>query len=204
MEIPPAAAASCVDDVLITKELERRPRRAPDYAAENRAMAALARQLAADPHGVPRTLAELVLELCDAGSAGISLLEEQDGRRYFRWHAAAGLFADHPGGTIAFDVSPCGVVVDRNQTMLMRYGERCFAAMAGFDPPMIESLLVPLTAQGRAVGTVWVISHRPDREFDAEDARVLRNLADFAAAACQAVVALDETAKGRRELEQAA
>ena len=87
MEIPPAAAASCVDDVLITEELERRPRRAPDDAAENRAMAALARQLAADPHGVPRTLAELVLELCDAGSAGISLLEEQDGRRYFRWHA---------------------------------------------------------------------------------------------------------------------
>ncbi|WP_413672233.1 PAS domain S-box protein [Massilia cellulosiltytica] len=204
MEIPTPAAVSCVDDVLITEELARRPRRAPDYAAENRAMVALARQLAADPHGVPQKLAELVLELCNAGSAGISLLEEQDGGRYFRWHAAAGLFAEHLGGTIAFDVSPCGVVVDRNQTMLMRYGERCFAAMAGFDPPMIENLLVPWTAQGRAVGTVWVISHRPDREFDAEDARVLRNLADFAAAAYQTIVALEETAEGRRELMQAA
>nr|WP_081984321.1 PAS domain S-box protein [Massilia sp. JS1662] len=204
METPSSTAVSCVDDVLITAELERRPRRAPDYAAENRAMAALARQLAVDPHRVPQTLAELVLELCDAGSAGISLLEEQDGHRVFRWHAAAGLFAGHLGGTIAFDVSPCGVVVDRNQTMLMRYGERCFAAMAGFEPPMIENLLVPWTAEGRAVGTVWVISHRPDREFDAEDARVLRNLADFAAAAYQAIVALEETAEGRRELVQAA
>jgi two-component system CheB/CheR fusion protein len=167
-------------------------------------MAVLARQLAVDPHGVPQKLAELVLELCNAGSAGISLLEEQDGHRIFRWHAAAGLFADHLGGTIAFDRSPCGVVVNRNQTMLMRHGERCFAAMAGFDPPMIENLLVPWTAEGRAVGTVWVISHRTDRQFDAEDARVLRNLADFAAAAYQTIVALEETAESRRELVQAA
>jgi len=204
METPSSSVRSCVDDVLITAELERRPRRAPDYAAENRAMAALARQLAVDPHGVPQKLAELVLELCAAGSAGISLLEEQDGHRIFRWHAAAGLFADHLGGTIAFDRSPCGVVVDRNQTMLMRHGERCFEAMAGFDPPMVENLLVPWTAEGRAVGTVWVISHRLDRQFDAEDARVLRNLADFAAAAYQAIVALEETAEGRRDLVQAA
>jgi PAS domain S-box-containing protein len=204
METHSSSAASCVDDVLITAELERRPRRAPDYAAENRAMAALARQLAVDPHGVPQKLAELVLALCDAGSAGISLLEEQDGHRFFRWRAAAGLFADQLGGTIDFAVSPCGVVVDRNQTMLMRYGERCFAAMVGFEPPMIENLLVPWTAEGRAVGTVWVISHRLDRQFDAEDARVLRNLADFAAAAYQTIVALEETAEGRRELVQAA
>ncbi|WP_198119996.1 hybrid sensor histidine kinase/response regulator [Massilia rhizosphaerae] len=204
METQPTCAPCCVDDVLITAELERRPRRAPDYAAENRAMAALARQLALDPHGVPQKLAELVLDLCDAGSAGISLLEEQDGARVFRWRAAAGLFAAHLDGTVPFDVSPCGAVVDRNQTMLMRHGERCFAVMAGFDPPMIENLLVPWTAEGRAVGTVWVISHRLDRHFDAEDARVLRNLADFAAAAYQAIVALEETAEGRRELVQAA
>ena len=197
METHPPTALACVDDVLVTAELERRPRRAPDHAAENRAMAALARQLALDPHGVPQKLAELVLDLCDAGSAGISLLEEQDGRRYFRWHAAAGLFADNLGGTIEFDLSPCGVVVDRNQTMLMRHGERCFAAMAGFEPPMIENLLVPWRAEGRAVGTVWAISHRLDREFDAEDARVLRNLADFAAAAYQAIVALEDAAEER-------
>jgi hypothetical protein len=57
------ATPCCVDDVFITAELERRPRRAPDHAAENRAMAALARQLAIDPHGVPQKLAELVMEL---------------------------------------------------------------------------------------------------------------------------------------------
>jgi len=195
--------APCVDDVFVTAELERRPRRAPDHAAENRAMAVLARQLASDPHGVPQKLAELVLELCHAESAGISLLEELDGRPIFRWHAAAGLFSGHLGGTIDFGNSPCGVVVDRNQTMLMRHGDRCFEAMSGFEPPMIETLLVPWTADGRAVGTVWVISHRHDHEFDLEDARVLRNLADFAAA-YQTIVALEETAESRRELMLAA
>jgi PAS domain S-box-containing protein len=204
METQSSPAASCIDDVFVTAELERRPRRTPDHAAENHAMVALARQLAADPHGVPQKLAELVLALCDADSAGISLLEEYDGHRVFRWHAAAGLFAGHLGGTISFDRSPCGIVVDRNQTMLMRYGERCFEAMVGFDPPMIETLLVPWTAEGRALGTVWVISHRLDREFDAEDARVLRNLADFAAAAYQAIVTLEEASEVRRELMEAA
>jgi PAS domain S-box-containing protein len=204
METQSSAAPSRIDDVLITEELERRPRRAPDHAAENRAMAALARQLATDPHGVPQKLAELVLDLCDADSAGISLLEEQDGERFFRWHAAAGLFADHLGGTIDYDRSPCGVVVECNQTMLMRHGERYFKAMAGFDPPMFEILLVPWRAEGRAVGTVWLISNRPGRQFDAEDARVLSNLADFAAAAYQSIVALEETAESRRELVQAA
>ena len=197
-------AASCLDEILVTAELERRPQRAPDHAAENRAMAALARQLAADPHEVPQKLVELVMALCDAGSAGISLLEEHAGRRVFRWHAAAGLFASHLGGTIDFDMSPCGVVVDRNETMLMQDGGRCYPAMAGFDPPMIENLLVPWKADGRAIGTVWVISHRPDRRFDAEDARVLRNLADFAAAAYQSIVTLEETAENRRELVRAA
>jgi two-component system CheB/CheR fusion protein len=204
METQSSAAPSRIDDVLITEELERRPRRAPDHAAENRAMAALARQLATDPHGVPQKLAELVLDLCDADSAGISLLEDQDGERIFRWHAAAGSFADHLGGTIDYDRSPCGVVVERNQTMLMRHGERYFKAMVGFDPPMVEILLVPWRAEGRAVGTVWLISNRSGRQFDAEDARVLRNLADFAAAAYQTIVALEETAESRRELVQAA
>jgi len=197
-------AASCVDDIVITAELERRPRRAPDYAAENEAMAALARQLAADPHGVPQKLAELVMGLCSAGSAGISLLEEQGTRRVFRWHAAAGRVANVLGGTMDFASSPCGVVVERNETVLMHDGGRWFPALAGSDPPMIENLLVPWKADGRAIGTVWVISHDPERRFDAEDARVLRNLADFAAAAYQSIVVLEEMVESRRELVRAA
>ncbi len=197
------AAPRSIDDVLATAELARRPARAPDHAAENRAMAALARQLARDPRGVPQALAELVLELCGADSAGISVLEGEDGAPVFRWRAAAGIFAAHLDGGIAYADSPCAPVVERDTLLLLRHGARAFPALR-HDPPMIENLLAPWRADGRAVGTVWAISHDPARRFDAEDARVLASLADFAAAAYHAIVALDESAAGRRELDEAA
>jgi hypothetical protein len=64
-------------DILIADELARRPARSPDLAAENDALHALARLLIDDPDALPRQLAEIALELCDAGSAGVSLLEER-------------------------------------------------------------------------------------------------------------------------------
>ena len=192
--------AGRVEDILITAELERRPRRAPDHAAENRAMAALSRQLAADPGAVPQKLAELLIDLCRADSAGISLLEMEAGREVFRWKAAAGLLAPVLGGCIERDASPCGLVVDLNCLVLLKDPARVFPALPVSRPRMHESLLVPWTANGKATGTVWVISQSPDRHFDAEDARLVQNLASFAAAAYQAIVAQEESAAGRRML----
>ena len=70
-----------LQSVLSTVELDRRPSRPPDHAAENRALIALAQQLAVSPMGILQTLAETALTLCGAHSAGISLLEP-DGRRF--------------------------------------------------------------------------------------------------------------------------
>ena len=125
--------ASSIEDILITAELERRPRRAPDHAAENRAMAALARQMAGDPGGVPQKLAELLVDLCGADSAGISLLDHEDGREVFRWTAVAGASAPELGGTIARDASPCGAVVDRNQLILLKDAGRFYPALRGYE-----------------------------------------------------------------------
>jgi hypothetical protein len=63
-----------VDDVLITHELARRPSRAPAYEAESRALGLLAQEMANNPSGVLRKCAELVMELCHADSAGVSIL----------------------------------------------------------------------------------------------------------------------------------
>ena len=82
--------------VLSTAELGNRPSRAPDYAAESRALIALAEQLAASPVGILQKLAETALTLCGAQSAGISLLEA-DGKRFY-WPAIAGQWAPHLGG----------------------------------------------------------------------------------------------------------
>ena len=180
----PDDVVSGVDGVLITAELARRPSRPPDHAAESRALAALAREMAADPGAVLQRLVELVLDLCRAGSAGLSVLEPGGADDpVFRWRAVAGAFAPHLGGTMPRDASPCGVVIDRDEVLLFDRPGRFFRALRGVEPPVREALLAPWHADGGPVGTLWAVAHDPDRRFDAEDARLLAGLAGFAAAA---------------------
>ena len=197
-----SGAPACLDDVLITGELARRPARAPDFAAENRALTALALEMANQPHRVLQKLAELVVELCHADSAGISILEPGGEHGVFRWHAVSGPFAVHLGGTLPHDHSPCGVVVARGAVQLFDGLERCFPELAGVTPRLHESLLAPWNADSEAVGTVWAIAHSPGRHFDAEDARVLQSLATHAAAAYRMGAALADAHENRRALEQ--
>jgi PAS domain S-box-containing protein len=172
-----------VDDVLITGELARRPSRPPDYAAENEALVALTRELTADPAGVLRKVAELVVRLCRADSAGVSVLEREGGEEIFRWHAAAGQFAPNLGGAMPSAASPCGAVITRGVVLLFKEAERFFPAMRDYEPRIYENLLAPREAGGKLTGTVWAIGHSPGHGFDAEDARLLASLARFAGAA---------------------
>ena len=73
-----------------TAVLSGRPSRLPDYAAENRALIALAQEMAVSPDGILQKLADTALALCRAHSAGISLLEEGDQKTNFHWRAIAG------------------------------------------------------------------------------------------------------------------
>ncbi|MBV9406155.1 MAG: PAS domain S-box protein [Abitibacteriaceae bacterium] len=174
---------SAVEDVIITDELARRPSHAPDYKAANAALVALAQELTANPRKVLQKVAELVLQLCHADSAGIGALEQEGGQEVFRWLAAAGDFAPHLNGTIPRAASPCGTVVARNQVLLCTGVERAFPALRGLQPRMYENLLVPWEVNGHLTGTVWAIKHTPDSHFDAEDARLLGDFARFAGAA---------------------
>ncbi|XYJ12419.1 PAS domain S-box protein [Telluria sp. B2] len=191
-----------LDEVLITAELGRRAAHAPDFAAENRALAALATEMASQPHRVLQKLAELVIQLCDADSAGISILESGDEGETFRWHATAGAFASSLGTILPRDASPCGIVLERGTALLFDRPERCFPALRGAGPPIHEALLAPWAANGQAIGTVWAIRHTSARPFDGEDARLLQSLATHAAAAQRMVTALAAAHEDQRELEQ--
>lgn len=68
---------------LSTAELNRRPSRPPDHAAENRALISLAREMAASPSRILQALADTGLTLCRAHSAGLSLLEKKDQKKNF-------------------------------------------------------------------------------------------------------------------------
>lgn len=185
-------------------ELTRRPSRPPDHAAENRALVALARQMAASPDGILQMLADTALTLCRAHSAGLSLLEEGDQKRNFHWRAIAGRWAPHLGGGTPRDFGPCGTVLDRNQALLFSHPERDFPYFAEISPLLDEGLLIPFYVNGEAIGTIWVVAHDESRRFDAEDLRVLTNLGTFAAAAYQTLLSANATIRANEELLQSA
>jgi signal transduction histidine kinase len=171
-------------EVDIRALLESRPSRVPDYESEDRALAALAAELAENPRDMLQKLVEMALTLCQADTAGISLLENHTGVELFRWEALAGVFALARNNTMPREASPCGVCINENATQLMYLADRCFPALRN-DPRFVEALLVPFRYRGLPVGTVWVVTHRFDRKFDREDERLIRTLAAFASAGWQ-------------------
>jgi PAS domain S-box-containing protein len=179
-----------VESILCTEELQRRPPRPADYQKENTALSALAQSLADSPHTILQTLADTLLDVCAAGSAGISLLTEDDGKRFY-WPAIAGEWKPHIGGGTPRDFGPCGDVLDRNRTLLFSHVERRYTYFQPVQPLVEEALLVPFYVAGKAVGTIWAVAHNPDRKFDAEDERMMNSLGKFASSAYQVVSTLD-------------
>lgn len=178
-----------LESVLNTAELNERPSRPPDYGSENRALLALAQHLADSPRTILQKLAEIAMEICRAGSAGVSLISKENGDFY--WPAIAGALKTQIGGGTPRNFGPCGTVLDRNSMQLFTHPERYFPYLAPLTPPIEEALLTPFYVEGEAVGTVWVIAHDAKRKFDAEDLRQIESLGRFAAAAHQVWVALD-------------
>ena len=101
---PVTAAAVPLEAVLCTAHLRRRPARAPDYETENRALVALTQLLADSPGSVLQTLANTLLQIFQAGSAGVSLLSD-DAERFY-WAAIAGLWQPYTGGGTPRNFSP--------------------------------------------------------------------------------------------------
>src|SRR5215469_734253 len=149
--------AAPLESILCTGTLLDRPSRLPDHEKENAALAALVSALANSPRTILQTLADKVLEVLDADSAGLSLLTK-DGKRFY-WAAIAGAWQPHIGGGTPRDFGPCGDVLDRNIPMLFTHFERRYPYFSAAVPLVDEGLLVPFHVNGEAVGTIWVLSH---------------------------------------------
>jgi signal transduction histidine kinase len=184
---PPRDSLVPLESILCTEELNQRPSRLPDYEAENRALVLLVRALANSPRIILQTLADTILEVFQADSAGISLLTKEDGGKRFYWPAIAGVWQPHVGGGTPRDFGPCGDVLDRDAPLLFRHFERRYPYLLPVTPPIEECLLVPFYLHDKAVGTIWAIAHNERRKFDAEDLRQLQSMGRFASAAYQAV-----------------
>ena len=198
----PGGAVS-LESVLCTEELQRRPLRPPDYEKENRALVALSSALADSPRSILQTLADTILDVCQADSAGISLLTKDDGGKRFYWPAIAGRWKPHIGGGTPRDFGPCGDVLDRNIPLLFRHFEWRYTYFLPVTPPVEEALLVPFYVEGKAVGTIWAIAHDACKKFDMEDQRLMCSLGKFASSAYQILASLDAVKVEVAEREKA-
>lgn len=202
MSEPPPSAN--LEDILITAALAERSPRTPNLRAETQALHTIARQLAEQSQTMLKTLVTVAKDLCQAGTAGVSLLEvTPEGEEIFRWSAIAGALADYEGQTTPRNFSPCGTCLDCRSPQLYAYPERYFTYLQPAKPPLVEGLVVPLMGANQPWGTIWVAAHDETRQFDAEDVRVMTSLADFTAAALQSIY-LRQTAEVALQQEQAA
>jgi signal transduction histidine kinase len=198
----PQTASVPLSSVIATDELFRRPvNRKPDYEAQSRALTALAEVLTKSPDDLPQGLAETSLKLCRAHSAGISLVDESEGQKIFRWRAIAGQWASHIGVTTPRSFSPCGVVLDRNSAQLFVRFDRHYPYFNGMSRPAYEALLLPFSVDGDALGTIWVLSHDNTRRFDTEDLRLLGIVAKFASAAFGLMASLEKRRQADRYMD---
>ena len=188
--IPPGTVS--LEAILCTEELRRRPWRPPDHEKENRALVALADALVESPFNILQTLAEIILDVTQCDSSGLSLLTKDDGGKRFYWPAIAGEWKRHIGRGTPRDFGPCGDVLDQNRTLLFRHFELRYPYFIPITPAAEECLLVPFYIGGKAVGTIWAITHGDRRKFDSEDERIMNTLGQFASLAYQTVETIED------------
>lgn len=175
-----------LEDIVITEELYLRSPKTPNLQAENQALHTLARQLAQAPQAMLKTLVSVARELCEAGTAGISLLEISNcGKSIYRWVALAGVLEQYEQGTTPGSFSPCGVCLELRAPQLYLYPERYFTYFQQAQPAIVEGLVIPLVIDEQPLGTLWIVSHDEQRQFDSEDVRLMTSLANFSTAALQ-------------------
>ncbi len=150
-----------------------------------------------------KRLAQMAIELCHAGSGGISMLEAgNDGAQLFRWRALAGALERYEGGSTPRDWSPCGQCLNAARPMLYSYPARFFTYFQEVDTAIVEGLVIPMYAAGQAIGTIWIVSHDEQRKFNAEDVRIMTSLGSFVSAELR--VALNRKSGGSDEARAAA
>lgn len=171
--------------VFITDQLYRRDPPAPDYLREKLAIQDLAAQMTDHPAEILPRLVKLAMDICEADSAGISVLEPET--EQFRWFALSGVLSAFEGALVPRNFSPCGICLDQGVPVLMERPERAYDWIREANIVVPEVLLVPLVVKGGAqLGTLWIVAN-DDHHFDAGHARVMTELSGFAGVALRMI-----------------
>ena len=193
---PPAP----LEAILVTYKLRSRRKRKPNSFQENLALKTLGRAMANSPGELVDALLQAALDLCCAGTAGLSMLETlPSGEQVFRWTHLAGVLKDYVGGSTPRNFSPCGVTMDLNAPQLFDHPGRRFQYLEGAGTPIVEGLVIPVTVGNDTPGTIWILSHDEECKFDSEDVRVMNGLAEFTAGSLRLIKALENEKQVRED-----
>ena len=172
------ALSTSLEEVLITAQLLQRQARRVDPGATNQALLRLLWAVAKSPSDVWTLAAEAALELCQAQSVVITLLERVMGRDFFRCEAAAGELLSIVGLAVPRHGSASELVIEHNSSLLLAHPELLFSISA--QPAIVEALVTPIyRADGKVTGALWIAAHEAGRQFDMEDVRNAVELARF-------------------------
>ena len=112
-------------DILVTDEILSRPLKPRIVEQEAKSLRILERAAVTSPERLVDAFLQMALDLCHAGTAGLSFLERgADGKLIFRWTNLAGKLQGAVGGTTPRTFSPCGVTLDRNSPQVFAYPAR--------------------------------------------------------------------------------
>ncbi len=181
---PDEGLPTCAEDVIITSEFQRRRTRPENPALELAALKHLTNFLSTGPFIVFNQLATVLVQVCDAGLAGVTLEQRRHRRDTLQCVGAAGQLASDQLEWVARH-SPCGTVIDTWRAELFRRPERFFTAMRKGSATIEELLVVPWQLSSGRRGAIWLAHHDPHRHFNPEDLRLVTTLSDFARHALQ-------------------
>lgn len=187
----PAVPFIPLSDIDISQELLSRRVSAPNRRAESAAMYASAEALTQGPGPALKQLARHAVELCDADSGGVSVIEATETDVLFRWRALAGEVERYEGGSTPRDWSPCCECLKAGRAILYSYPERHFTYLQQLGVPIVEGLVIPVLSGTLPLATVWVASHTPECQFNAEHVRIMTSLGDFTSSALEIASALN-------------
>jgi signal transduction histidine kinase len=201
-EVAPSEPAT-PEEILVTYKLQSRRGRKQNFRDESIALRDLAKVMANSPSRLIDKLLETSLELCSAGTAGLSLLETTpEGEQIFRCTNLAEALPEHIGGTTPRNFSPCGVTLDRNVPQLFSYPGHRFQYFNGLACTIVEALVIPIYLGDKTPGTIWIVSHDEEVKFDSEDARIMTELAEFTSCALRLIRSSETQQTARVEAEK--
>ncbi|WP_414833578.1 ATP-binding protein [Afifella sp. YEN Y35] len=197
----PSAHQPTLSDITITSELWQRSEPGASNLDETTAMRRIADIVGAAPEEVFRVCAEVVRDLCDAGSSGITLCNAGDKAPTCSWVGLAGKLAETPPPDLPRAVSPCKSCVENRQPVLLRQPHRVFPDLTT-KVPFCETLIVPFGYDGKALeGAIWAIAHDGETRFTAEHAKILERVAIFTATTLHLHKGTRQADAERQELE---